>query len=361
MPHVAFYITGHGFGHATRMAAVAAALARQTPGLRISLISSAPEWLFRLNLPCDFQLRARALDIGVVQLDSIRLDPVATLLAYARLLEAQPALVAEEAEILRRDGVDLVAADIPPAAFVVAERAGLPAVGISNFSWDWIYADYVQTLPEHAPILDRIREAYGRADLFLRLPFHGECEAFKVIRDIPMIARRARRSREEVRRILGLDGSRPVILLSFGGFEIRGIDFDRVEGLSEYCFLATQPTPRPLKNVRVVTLDGLRYEELVAQADAVITKPGYGIVSDCLANRTPVLYTDRGQFAEYGALVAGLERFGVAAFIGNQDLLAGNWRGGLDALLRLPRTWSDLPAHGADVAAGILREYLARA
>src|SRR5574337_951888 len=61
MPHVAFYITGHGFGHATRMAAVASALARETPGLEISLISTTPEWLFRLNLPCDFRLRPRGL------------------------------------------------------------------------------------------------------------------------------------------------------------------------------------------------------------------------------------------------------------------------------------------------------------
>jgi len=358
MPHVAFYISGHGFGHATRMAAVASALARQMPGIRISLVSTAPEWLLRMNLPCEFRLRPRALDVGVVQLDSIRLDPAATLSAYARLLEGQEALVAEEAAILTREGVDLVVADIPPAAFLAAERAGLPAVGISNFSWDWIYAEYVRALPHYAPILDRIRDAYGRADLLLRLPFHGDCEAFKAVRDIPMIARRAGRSREQIRRRLGLDARRPVILLSFGGFEIRGIDFDRVETLHEYCFLTTQPTPRALKNVRAVALDGLTYEELVAQADAVITKPGYGIVSDCLANRTPVLYTSRGEFAEYGVLVAGLERFGVAAFIGNQDLLAGNWRHGLDALLRRPRTWTDLPANGAEVAAGILREFL---
>jgi hypothetical protein len=96
MPHVAFYITGHGFGHATRMAAVASALAWQTSGLKISLISTAPEWLFRMNIPCDFRLRRRALDVGVIQVDSIRLDPAATLLAYARLLESQPAVVEEE-------------------------------------------------------------------------------------------------------------------------------------------------------------------------------------------------------------------------------------------------------------------------
>ena len=95
-------------------------------------------------------------------------------------------------------------------------------------------------------------------------------------------------------RILGRS-----VLLSFGGFEIRGIDFGRVEHLDEYQFLITQPLPRAIRNVRVVAMDGLRYEDVVAQADAVITKPGYGIVSECLANRVPVLYTDRGRFAEY--------------------------------------------------------------
>src|SRR5574341_2068301 len=130
MPHVAFYITGHGFGHATRMAAVASALAEQVPGLRLSLVSTAPEWLFSLNLPGGCQIRPRALDVGVIQYDPIRLDPAATLAAYTRLLARQPALVEEEAETLRREHVDLVVADIPPAAFLVAHRAGIPGIGI---------------------------------------------------------------------------------------------------------------------------------------------------------------------------------------------------------------------------------------
>jgi L-arabinokinase len=151
-----------------------------------------------------------------------------------------------------------------------------------------------------------------------------------------------------------------VVLLSFGGFEIQGIDFGRVERLEDYQFLITQPLPRPIRNVRVAALDGLRYEDVVAQADAVITKPGYGIVSECLANRVPVLYTGRGRFAEYECLVEGLERFGVCRFIGNDDLLAGNWREGLEALLAQPRHWPELPADGAQTAAGMLRDLLPR-
>jgi len=359
MPHVAFYITGHGFGHATRMGAVATALAAQVSGLRLTVASTTPQWLIHLSFPPGTARRVRALDVGVVQHDSIRLDQAATLQAYGRLLEALPRLIQEEVEWLRRDAVDLVVADIPPAAFPIARAAGVPGVGITNFTWDWIYAEYVRAHPAFAHLVDRIREAYAEGDCLLRLPFHGPCDAFRRIRDLPLIARPARRSRDEARAILGLDTSRPVVLLSFGGFEIQGIDLERVESLDDYLFLTTQPPPRPLRNVRLVHLvNGLSYPDLVAQADAVITKPGYGIVSECLANQTPMLYTSRGEFAEYGPLVAGLERYAVSAFLSNDELLAGDWRRALEALLRRPAVWPDIPINGAEVAAGLLRTAL---
>jgi L-arabinokinase len=359
MPHVAFYITGHGFGHATRMGAVAKAMAAQMPALRMTVVSTTPEWLIRLDFPEATVHRNRALDVGVVQHDSIRLDQVATLQAYAHLLERLPGLIRDEVEHLHRDAVDLVVGDIPPAAFPIARAAGVPGVGISNFTWDWIYADYVRAHPGSGHILDRIREAYDAGQCLLRLPFHGPCDAFRRIQDIPLIARPSRRSREEVRAILGLGASRPVVLLSFGGFDIQGIDFDRVESLDDYLFLTTHALPRPLRNVRLVHLaNGLRYPDLVAQADAVITRPGYGIVSECLVNRTRMLYTPRSDFAEYGSLVAGLERYAVSGVVSNDDLLAGNWASGLEALFRRAAAWRDIPANGAEVAAGLLRAYL---
>ena len=49
---------------------------------------------------------------------------------------------------------------------------------------------------------------------------------------------------------------------------------------------------------------GFRYEDLVRASDVVMTKPGYGIVSECLANGAAILYTARGRFAEYPVMVA---------------------------------------------------------
>ena len=53
---------------------------------------------------------------------------------------------------------------------------------------------------------------------------------------------------------------------------------------------------------------GLAYQDVVAAADLVITKPGYGIVSECVANGTPLLYTSRGRFVEYDVFVAEMPR-----------------------------------------------------
>ena len=57
-----------------------------------------------------------------------------TLDAYRAFLPERQRLVEAEAESLRAAKVRLVVADIPAAAFAAASAAGIPSVGISNFT-----------------------------------------------------------------------------------------------------------------------------------------------------------------------------------------------------------------------------------
>ena len=78
------------------------------------------------------------------------------------------------------------------------------------------------------------------------------------------------------------------------------------------------------------TAAGLRYEDLVAACDIVATKPGYGIIAECIANETAILYTSRGHFVEYDVLVDEMPRYLRCGFIDHDDLFAGRWRAALD-------------------------------
>jgi UDP-N-acetylglucosamine:LPS N-acetylglucosamine transferase len=107
----------------------------------------------------------------------------------------------------------------------------------------------------------------------------------------------------------------------------------------------------PPANVIALNETPADYVSLLAASDVVVTKPGYGIVADCLANRVALLFTDRGPFREYDVLAALLPSLGRARYIPRGDLLAGHMGPHLDALFACGAAWTEQPTNGADVVA----------
>ena len=136
--------------------------------------------------------------------------------------------------------------DIPPLAFAAAARAGLPAIGLANFSWDWIYRHAARQAPALAAAADHCAAAYAKATLLLRLPFAGDLSVFPRVEDIPLVARRPRMARAEARRRLGLD-ERPAVLLSFGGIGLPGFRPEVLGRLAGFqCLVPERARPAPM-------------------------------------------------------------------------------------------------------------------
>jgi L-arabinokinase len=351
-------VSGHGFGHAVRCAEVMRVILTREPRTRIVVRTSAPPWLF----PAGDRVRisAAALDVGVVQAHSLTLDPEATLRAMSAILDRAEALVAEETGILRRARTQVVVGDIPPLAFEAARRAGVPGIAIANFSWDWIYRAYLPAEPRFGPLIDRMSSMYAASTLLLRLPFHGDLSVFPVTRDIPLIARRSARGREGARRDLGL-GEGPVALLSFGGFGLAPLPVAEIaRALPAWTFLVPW-IPRDVGPGNLRVLDGrtIRHEDLVVAADVVVTKPGYGIVAECLANGARVLYTSRGDFPEYPILEAAVRRHGQARHVPPEALLAGRIGEALDEVIAADDPVERLPDSAFEGAAAAAEAILA--
>jgi L-arabinokinase len=176
---------------------------------------------------------------------------------------------------------------------------------------------------------------------------HGGFATFDTIVDTPFVARHATHSREEVRKRLGLPVSLPLVLSSFGGYGVQGLDDLAVlDCLDSYGVVVTsrddlEASSTARKGVLPVSESrlyggGLRYEDLVAACDVVATKPGYGIISECIANQVAIMYTSRGQFAEYDVLVSELPRYLRSGYIDHEALFAGRWRATLDRILSAP-------------------------
>ena len=366
MAAVAFYISGHGFGHASRQIEIVRALRRRRPRLQVAIRTPAPRWMFDRSLGggCDFE--AIETDTGMVQQDSLTIDVEASIVRARDFHRSMGARADAEAARLAAGRFDLVVGDIPPLACAAAARAGVPAVVVGNFTWDWIYAGYPETAELAPALVDTIREAYALAEHAWRLPLHGGFETFRGGRlvDIPLVARRSARAPADVRRRLGLPTDRHLVLCAFGRYGVAPIDWVRLSELRDCHTVATTGGPVPVAEeapgCAVTTLDeawmarqGVAYEDLVAAVDVVVTKPGYGIVSECAANGTAMIYTARGRFPEYDVLVSGMEGLVRSEFIGHDDLFAGRWQASIDRVLAQPLP--ETPAlDGAEVVAGMI-------
>jgi len=320
------------------------------PETRIIFKTLAPRWLYECYFERPLEFHPLQLDVGVIQQDSLSLDGERTLEAYAELLERLPGIIEREIDFARGERVSGIVADIPPAAFEIAAGAGVPSVALTNFSWDWIYAPYVKRRPEYAWLVEKIRQSYAQCDLLLRLPFHGDLSAFPTVEDTPLVVREPELARQALRRQLGLEPDSKVVLLSFGGFDLERIPWERVERMKDYRFIYFR-CPVPARNVLHVANGKLPHVDIVRTADVVLSKPGYGICAECIRTQTPIVYTDRGEFPEYEYLVEGLQTYARSLYVPQGDLLAGNWERYLEEALRLPAARQTLPMNGAAVAA----------
>jgi hypothetical protein len=339
---IAVYVSGHGFGHSTRTAEVLRELRERAPELPITVVTSAPSFLFEGVVPPPLTLRPIECDIGLVQRDALVIDEAATAARWREFAAGWDELVDFEARWLKAARARLVLADIPPVAFAAAQAAGVPAVALGNFSWDWIYAHLSRREPQLRDAAAVAREAYGKAEVLLRLPFAGDLSAFRAIEDIPLVARRPRRCREEARGVLGW-GSEPTVLLSFGGPGLPGIDLGAYGRLSDYRFVLTGASgegepPANLARLGAGELEttGLEYIDLVGAADVVVTKPGYGIVTDCIGAGTRMVYTDRGDFPEYPILSREMKRYLPAVHASNEEVRGGGLGRALAEVQALP-------------------------
>jgi hypothetical protein len=357
---VAFYISGHGFGHASRQIEIVNALGRQlAPDVRIIVRTAAARWLFDQTLRTRVTLLPGECDTGMAQIDSLRPDAEGTVRAAAAFYATFDQRTAAEAALIRESDVRLVIADAPPLACAAAAAAGIPSIVIANFTWDWIYQAYDDCFRAEAPtVIPLIREAYSSADAGWRLPMHGGFDTFGSVLDLPFVARHATRSREQVCETLQLPAGRPLALISFGGYGLDGFDASSVDCLDQWTVVITGRTPPAAATAGVSFVDegwmynrGLRYEDLVGAVDVVVTKPGYGIVSECIANDTAMLYTDRGRFPEYDVMVREMPKVLRCAHISHDRLLRGQWREPLAALLASSPPAEKPVTDGANVAA----------
>ncbi len=347
---IAYYISSHGMGHAARAIQVLRALPER---IGLHLKSMAPEWFFWQEVRRPFTYTQDSFDCGVLETDSKGVDRLATLKTYATVAERNSQRIEAEVEWLRSIGARLVVSDVAAFPIKVAQAAGIPGILVGNFTWLDIYRPYMAKFPDFSRFLGPLEEQYRATSVAFITPPALPMEYLPAQTPVPMMARRGRNLRKELCAMYGIDPSRPLVLFYLGNLGMR-FHWRSMEALSEYTFL-TFSTLRGVRPKNLVTLEQgvFDHPDVVASVDVVAAKAGYGMVGECMANGTPMLYMPRDHFAEFPALDQALQDWGGALRIPQKDFSNVRWADGLRELISRERPLS-IRSDGGQVVADAL-------
>jgi hypothetical protein len=357
--HVAYFVSAHGFGHATRACSVMAAGHALDANVCFDIFSAAPEFVFRDSLTGPFVYHQAIADIGLAQQSALVEDLPTTLARLNEFLPFDPFFVRTWADWLERLECELVVCDIAPLGLEVAEAAGLPAILIENFTWDFIYRGYLTEAPGLERHADYLASVFAKAHYWLQAePF---CvPAPRSSGTLAPIGRRPRTDPAVTRGALGLADGERLVLVTLGGVPDQApvpLSQAPQPGVVYALAGAAETVQRDGPWLRLPHRSPVYYPDLLTASDAVIAKLGYSTLAEAYHAGVPFGYLPRDRFPE-SPIIAAFARQEMQAWeLPPEVFLAGGWLPVAEQLLALPRR--PHPAlNGADQAAQFICDLL---
>lgn len=357
MKPIAYYITAHGYGHGTRSGDVLRALHRLVPKQPVIVTTDLPlDFLqSRLRGCSNIIFRRGSFDIGLVQKDSIQSDLFETLEQLEALYNREEELIVQEQNFFRNNRVGLVVADIPAIPLAAAQRSNIRNIAVGNFSWDWIYEEYARTDFHWEFFVEKFRNVYRETDLLLRLPFAPPMTIFPNRRDISLLASPGTPQRKKLADRCDADPEKNWVLLSFTSLNLNRQALEAIRSqTNNHEFFCVEPLKFPESCIHSIDRNEISFADIMASCDTVISKPGFGLVSECIVNSKPLIYADRDNFAEYPYLVEGIEKYLRHVHLPSDRLYAGQLADALEQIQSAPEPKEKLEAGGAEQIAETL-------
>ena len=283
MNRIAFYISNHGYGHASRNIPIIERLLEQDKNLCIEIKTGSNLIDFMrqslINNSSRIVYHPMSTDLGLIlKPGSMEVDKEVLLKEVKIFISTWAVSIEQEREWLLQNKIDLVISDIVPWIFKSARIAAIKSVFISNFTWVEIYEELFKE-----DVYEEYLHCYQEADLALVYPLAGEIKGyFKVTKEVGMSCRRF--NDENVHRIKE-KYHMPIVFVSVG----RSVKLEGTIDVGElpYQFIFTEGIKLIGRNTELLSIDTENTQDYIKAADTIITKAGWGTVAEAICAQKP--------------------------------------------------------------------------
>ena len=348
VPHIVADISANGFGHLAQMAPILDCLAGDRE-IRITLRTEVDPAICRQFLQIPFEFGPAPNDPNMRMKGPLDVDSDGLFEDYKVLFNEWDEVVSRDAQILKELRADVVLTNIAVLSVASAKAASLPVAAICSLNWADVFATYCGTSGVAGHICNHMKQTYDKATKFIKLSPHMEMGWLSDCCSVGPIARQGRDIRNELER---LKPSPHYVLASMGG--IPGMhDMIPLPELDDVVWIV----PPNWDDLRTDWLSrgniNVPFIDLMRSADLLVTKAGYGSVTECAVNSTRLIYTERSGWCENPVLEKWIKDNCTACKVNRDTMQLGNYGERLRWLLSEPIR-SPFTCSGAGQAAAII-------
>lgn len=298
MKCICFFLSDHGFGHIARNIPIIVSVVKNYDTFvyivcgerHIEFAKQNLERMLTAEQYKRIEFRADHTDVGLICKDgTLDVDTDALTKATTEFLSALSEKAEREAKWLKENKIDAVLCDMPIWSIEACELANVSLLYVGNFTWTELYREL---LSEN--IWNAYAEYYGKIKHAMLYALHNtEMLEFLINSKISETSVTARPFGKKAVTEIRAKHTRPIVFVALGmsaQFK-EPVDVTNVP----YDFYTTEGVPLVGNNVEVVPYTTINTQDFVAAADYVITKAGWGTVSECLlAKKTMALFSRDG-------------------------------------------------------------------
>ena len=319
MKNIAFYISDHGFGHASRNIPIIRYILEVRNDIKIYVKTGIKQGEFikdslrDLNKSNNVIFDLANVDIGLVlKKNSLDIDVYKLNEKVTEYIDSWNNKMNKEKEFLIKSNINLVICDIVPWILKVTKELKIKSLLISNFTWVNIYNEYLSK-----DICNKFKECYELADkTFLYDLYMDSMKKYITHYDeVGLICRRF--NLPKVREIRS-KYKKPIVFVSVG----RSVEVNKVIDVSylDYEFIVTEGINLIGKNVTYLPVSTNNTHDYIKASDYVITKAGWGTVVECLIANKKFALLSRDGVAEDKNTINKLLSRNLVIKIENNDL-----------------------------------------
>jgi hypothetical protein len=355
---IAYFISPHGYGHAARASAVMAAMYDINPSIKFEIFTTIPGWFFQQSLSGSFAYHSLLTDIGMVQETPLRENLPETLKKLNNFLP----YVCSQIEGLSRDinklKCQLVLCDISPMGIAVAQKARVPSVLIENFTWDWVYENYLNADFPANQHVDYLRKTFNSVS------YHIQTEPVCYYKNADLttipISRKPGTPSQKVRQRLGIPDRVKAVMITMGGIPEKHTLLNHLTYYRDIYFIIPggSQTTRLVDNLVLLPhRSDFFHPDLINACNAVIGKLGYSTLAEIYYAGVPYGYIPRSSFKESEILEAFVKEQMSGCAISETQYKEGSWISFLPDILALP-VIKRSDSNGAEEAAQFIYKVL---